>query len=134
YYRVHGQNMSCRYRGARDLRQLKLTFDLFFAELGSRTPGAEELCVLASQGLGGRVFDEAYHALSRDEDRFFPEYVQLARELDPRPGFGGKWLRLRWQHRLGPRVGRSLQACRRWLSKRTRGLPSTPADRPRTGV
>jgi glycosyltransferase involved in cell wall biosynthesis len=127
FYRTHGQNMSTNYRGARDLRHVKLAFDSFFACCGDRLPpGSEGWKQLAYRAIGDNAFVGAYEAFRLGEGGLFSEFVALAREVDPGTRFSAKWLRLKAKRLIGRGLWDRFRACRRCLHRNSPPAPPAP--------
>jgi glycosyltransferase involved in cell wall biosynthesis len=114
FYRVHGANMSYAYSGMRELTQLRLAFDLFFAECGDFVPDCGRLRGLVRRGLGREAFWGANQAFEANDKQLCREFLKVALELSPRLRLTGGWWRL-WAKRL---IGGSLYS---WLRCYLRG-------------
>ena len=57
-YRVHGANMSLRYKGVPDFHQRKACFEMFFSQCGHRLADSERLRKLAFRRLGAHAAGE----------------------------------------------------------------------------
>jgi glycosyltransferase involved in cell wall biosynthesis len=112
-YRTHGQNMSVRYRGVRDLEHLKLTFDLFFAGPGAGLTGCADLKRTAYRGIARQAFDGAYQAFQTGDSRLATQFTCLARSVDAGTRFERRWVALRGKRLIGPRVWNGFRKVRR---------------------
>jgi glycosyltransferase involved in cell wall biosynthesis len=109
YYRTHGQQMSTRYPGLRDIEQRKAVFDTFFRNYADGVPGHEALRRAAAAELGAAAFWGA--SRSFDEGRLdeSAQYVRVALEIDPGLRRTRRWAQFRCKQIVGPRLWRTLK-------------------------
>jgi len=73
-YRQHANNMSARYRGIPDLRQLRECFEMFFSECGHLLTDPQRLRQLALSRVARRALRQSLKSVRRGE-------INAAREL-----------------------------------------------------
>jgi glycosyltransferase involved in cell wall biosynthesis len=122
FYRIHGGNMSLKYRGVRDLIEVNAAFEMFFDHYGQKLPNPDVLRRTAYHGISELAFEGAYHALVAGNDRLASDFTRLAHQLDPQSRFDRKWLGLRCKGLLGSKLWSGLRKCRQWFRRRP---PST---------
>lgn len=121
YYRTHDRNMSIGYCGIRDLRQVRLAFDLFFEAHGDILPDEAACRRTAYRKMAQEAFGSASDAFIAGDRESFSSFSRFAREVDPRTTFAPKWLLLRFKRSLGTRLWHTLKRYRPFTIKSSAG-------------
>lgn len=118
FYRTHGENMSTRYLGARDVDQIRLAFDAFFETHGRNVHSSEALKQVAYQSLSRNAFGLAYKAFTAGRSiTDFRDLMRAASLCDPSVRTSRKWFGLRCKYILGAGLWDRARRYREWAKR-----------------
>jgi len=111
YYRVHGQSMRTSYDALKDLRQVRLAFELALDRRGGKVSGDQRLSGLMRRKLGREALWAAARSydLGQAEQASVDELVAFAFDCWPEVNRLPLYHTLQLRRRIGPRAMRHLE-------------------------
>jgi len=111
YYRVHGQSMRTSYDALKDLRQVRLAFELALDRRGGKVSGDQRLSGLMRRKLGREALWAAARSydLGQAEQAPVDELVAFAFDCWPEVNRLPLYHTLQLRRRIGPRAMRHLE-------------------------